>query len=268
MSTIEERLDIALKVGAQAAQIALQHFHSVSTLTIENKGQQDFVSNADREVEQYLRRHLSDAFPTDGIIGEEFDNTVSTSGYTWVLDPIDGTASFIVGRPGWCVVLACVHESRAVLGVVIDPVARETYRAVRGQGAWLNDEPINPSSSRSLNNGSVGTGYSNKFPADLVLHLLKRLLIEENGIFYQNASGALMLVYVACGRLIGYTEAHMYAWDCMAALLIIEEAGGVVQQHDQKRMLEHGERVVAACPGVFDKLAALSDDAYGEYRRS
>ncbi len=267
MSTIEERLHIALKVGTQAAQIALQHFQSLGTLTIENKGQQDFVSNADREVEQYLRQHIINAFATDGIIGEEFDNIETTSGYTWVIDPIDGTASFIVGRPGWCVVLACIQDSRTVLGVVIDPVAEETYRAVSGQGAWLNDIPIKPSSSQSLDSGSVGTGYSNRFPADLVLNLLKRLLVEESGIFYQNASGALMLVYVACGRLIGYTEAHMYPWDCLAALLIIEEAGGKVQQQDQRRMLECGDRVVAACPGVYDKLAEISDDVYGEYRR-
>lgn len=267
MTTLEKRMDIALTIGAQAAQIALQHFRSLNSLTIEQKGKQDFVSNADREVEQYLRQQLHNAFEADGIIGEEFDNIPTDSGYTWVIDPIDGTASFIVGRPGWCVVLACIHDGRTILGVVIDPVAKETYRALLGQGAWLNDAPVKPSSSQRLDNGSVGVGYSNKFPADLVINLQKRLLHDEKGIYYQNGSGALMLVYVASGRLIGYTEAHMYPWDCLAALLIVEEAGGLVQQQDLQRMLKVGERVVAACPGVFEKLVELSDQAYGDYRR-
>lgn len=266
MSEIDKRMQVALRVSTAAAKIARSHFKKIETLTIEKKGQQDFVSNADREVEQIIRKSLLDEFSDDGIVGEEFENTPATSGYTWVIDPIDGTASFVVGRPGWCVVLACVKDGQTLLGVVVDPIAGETFRAMRGQGAFLNDRPIQPSTSKSLGEGSVGTGYCNRFPAELVLTLLGRLLKEDHGVFYQNASGALMLVYVACGRLIGYTEAHMNPWDCMAALLIIEEAGGIVQEQNQQRMLELGERVVTACPGVYHRLAELSDDAYGDYR--
>lgn len=266
MSKLDKRLQLALRVGTAAAKIAAGHFAAIDSLTVEKKGQQDLVSNADREVEQYIRKNLLLEFADDGIVGEEYDNVESASGYTWVIDPIDGTASFVVGRPGWCVVIACVSEGKTVLGVVIDPVAGETFRATLDGGAYLNDRIIKVSDSKSLAEGSVGTGYCNRFPATLVTNLLQRLLTEENGVFYQNASGALMLVYVASGRLIGYTEAHMNPWDCMAALLIIEEAGGVVQVRDQQRMLRVGERVVAACPGVYDRLAELSDDAFGDFR--
>lgn len=267
MSELDQRMQFALDVGAAAAKIANTHFAAIESLTIEKKGRQDLVSNADREVEQYIRRQLTEKYAADGIVGEEYDNLDSASGYTWVIDPIDGTASFVVGRPGWCVVIACVKDGKTVLGVVIDPIAGETFRAVAGQGAYLNDRVIKVSGSQSLDDGTVGTGYCNRFPARLVLDLLQRLLEEDNGVFYQNASGALMLVYVACGRLIGYTEAHMFPWDCMAALLIIEEAGGIVQSRDQQRMLRDGERVVAACPGVYARLAELSDDAFGDFSR-
>lgn len=266
MSEIDKRMQLALRVSAAAAKIAEGHFRKIETLTIEKKGQQDLVSNADKEVEQFIRSSLLESYGDDGIVGEEFENKSSESGYTWVIDPIDGTASFVVGRPGWCVVLACVKEGQTVLGVVDDPIAGETFRAIHGQGAFLNDRPVKTSISKSLGDGSVGVGYCNRFPAQLVLNLMGRMLKEDNGVFYQNASGALMLVYVACGRLIGYTEAHMNPWDCMAALLIIEEAGGMVQQQDQRRLLELGGRVVAACPGVYQRLVELSDDAYRDFR--
>lgn len=266
MSEIDQRMQLALRVTAEAAKIAVSHFNEIEALTIEKKGQQDLVSNADREVEQLIRKSLLDEFPNDGIVGEEFDNIPTESGFTWVIDPIDGTASFVVGRPGWCVVLACVKDGQTLLGVIVDPVTGETFRAIHGQGAFMNDRPIQVSTSQSLDNGSVGTGQCNRFPSELLLNLLRRLLVEDNGVFYQNASGALMLVYVACGRLIGYTEPHMNPWDCMAALLIIQEAGGLVQPEDQQRMLNLGERVVAACPGVYHRLVELSDDAFGDFK--
>lgn len=265
MPDLDERLSASLSIAAAAAKIAATHYAAIESLTIEKKGQQDLVSNADREVEQYIRAQLLQLFSDDGIVGEEFDNVASKSGYTWVIDPIDGTASFVVGRPGWCVVIACVKDQQTILGVVNDPITGETFHARRGGGAFLNDRKIEVSQSQSLGDGTVGTGYCNRFPPKLVLNFLERLLTEDSGVFYQNASGALMLVYVACGRLIGYSEPHMNPWDCMAALLIIEEAGGIVQQRDQQRMLSHGERVVAACPGVYARLAELSDDAFGDF---
>lgn len=255
----------ALAIAKDAAELASDYYSQLDELTIETKGQQDFVSEADRRVELFIRDRLGSEYADDGIIGEEFDNIESRSGYTWVIDPIDGTASFVVNRPGWCVVIACIKDGHTQLAVVIDPLAKETFRAVRGQGAFLNDKPIRVSESQSLGDGTLGVGYCNRFPAQLLLNFLQVLMTEHGGVFYQNASGALMLCYVACGRLIGYSEAHMNPWDCLAALLVIEEAGGKVQPRDDAKMLARGGRVVTACPGVFEVVAELSDSAYGDY---
>ncbi len=265
-SEITRRMDLARVVADQAAQKAMEHYRTIDQLQIEKKGHQDLVSNADRGVEQQIRAALQAGFPNDGIVGEEYGNEESNSGFTWVIDPIDGTASFVRGRPGWCVVIACVCEDKTVLAVIVDPVADETFRAVRGHGAFLNNSPIAVSTSVSLADGSVGVGFCNRFPAELVLRFLRTLLVEKKGVFYQNASGALMLSYVACGRLIAYAEPHMQPWDCMAALLIIEEAGGLVQNRDQRAMLYGGERVVAACPGINDEFTTMVDQAFGDFR--
>ncbi len=262
-SELETRLQFTLQTAKRAAELAYGYYQQFDSLNIEKKGHQDLVSNGDREVELLVRDAIAKRYPDDGIVGEEFENKPAKSGLHWVIDPIDGTASFVRGRPGWCVVIACVQNDKAILGVVVDPVAAETFHAVKGSGAFLNGKPIKTSASMSLGDGSVGTGYSSRAPSAYAVSIVQKLLVEENGIFYQNGSGALMLSYVACGRLIGYTESHMYPWDCMAAMLFIEEAGGIVQPTDNGTcMLTDGGRVVAACPGVFERLAALSNAVF------
>lgn len=258
----KQRLQFALETVKQAASIALSHYQQFDSLKIESKGHQDLVSNADRDVELTIRKAIELNYPADGIVGEEFDNVASDNGFTWVIDPVDGTASFVRGRPGWCVVLACVENGNTVVGVITDPVAAETFHVIHGGGAFLNNKPVRVSASRSLGDGAVGTGYSARISAEFVLRALQGLLVEQGGMLYQNGSGALMLAYVACGRLVGYTEYHMHAWDCLAAILLIEEAGGRVKPIDAGVVLDRGTEVIAACPGVFDNLLALSDKAF------
>lgn len=251
----------ALEIVRQAAATALEFFQDIDSLLIEEKGVQDLVSNADKGVETLIRDALGTAFADDGIVGEEHGNVTSTSGYTWVIDPIDGTANFVRGMPGWCVVLACVHKGQTVIGVICDPIADETFVAVKENGATLNGKTIKVSASRSLSDGSVGVGMSNRSEPQMTINSLTSL-INAGGIFYRNASGALMLVYVAAGRLIGYCEPHMNAWDCLAAILMIEEAGGQVVAFDTSDALIDGTQVITACPGVFAELVAQCENAY------
>jgi len=262
---LEARRSTALAAAERAAQLAMKHFASIDSLTIEKKGHQDLVSNADRDVEKLIRKLLLESYPDDGIVGEEFDNKPSDSGFSWVIDPIDGTASFVRGRPGWCVVIAGVYNGSTVVGVVHDAVADEVFDAIKDGGARRNGKPIAPSVSESFADGAVGIGFNSRFPPQMALQLMQHLLVEQQGVFYQNGSGALMLAYVACGRLIGFAEPHMHAWDCMASLLIIEEAGGKVQSFDQLNMIANGGRVVVACTGVFDQLTLLTDDIFGDF---
>jgi myo-inositol-1(or 4)-monophosphatase len=262
---VEARQRVAVEAARLGAELALQHYRGLDALVIEQKGHQDLVSNADREVEQLIRRVLIEHYPDDGVIGEEYDNKPSDSGFSWVIDPIDGTASFVRGRPGWCVVIAGVYQQQTVTAVVHDIIANEVFDATKEGGARLNAKPLSPSTSQSLGDGAVGVGFNHRVPAELCLQPIRELVLEHQGVFYQNGSGALMLAYVASGRLIGYVEPHMNAWDCLASLLIIEEAGGVVQPFNHDTMLQRGGRVVAACAGVYTPLTQMVDQIYGDF---
>lgn len=260
---ISQRADHARQVARDAAALALEFFRHIHALEIESKGLQDPVSNADREVELFIREALSTAFPDDGIVGEEHAPVESKSGYTWVIDPIDGTANFIVGSPCWAVVIACVHAGKTVSGVIHDPIADEHFCTRLGQGAELNGMPLKVATATGLSDGILGVGHSSRVPVEATLKALSELM-KAGGIFYRNGSGALMLAYVAAGRLIGYCEPHMNSWDCIAGMLMITEAGGQIDPFDSQTMLEEGHEVVAACPGIYPELTALCARSFSE----
>ncbi len=246
----------------QAGELAQRYFNAFDRLTIDAKGHQDFVSEADRNVEALLREAIAGAFPDDAILGEEDDPKPGTSGFTWVLDPIDGTTNFIHGIPGWTVVIALVRQGECVAGVIHDAVHDEMHHAIRGKGAFCNDRPIRVLSGRSLQNGSLGVGYSGRVAEAGIINLV-RLIVERGGIFYRNGSGALSLALVASGRLLGYVEEHMNAWDCLAGMLLVTEAGGRVELPDPATVLDQGCRVITATAELYDEVLALSEQAFG-----
>ena len=235
----ENRLDFTIDLARRAGDLGMKFFREIDKLTVESKGHQDLVSNGDREVELFVRAELAHQYPDDGIVGEEHAPAIGTSGYTWIIDPIDGTANFVRGIPAWTVVIACVKNGETVVGVVHEPSTNETFFARRSGGAFLNGRPIEASKATSLSEGSVGVGFNNRTTASNAVTAVKQI-IDEGGVFFRNASGALMLAYVAAGRLIGYTEEHMNAWDCLAAMLIIEEAGGIVEPFNRGNVIANG----------------------------
>ncbi|MFK7860767.1 MAG: inositol monophosphatase [Granulosicoccus sp.] len=261
MSPIDARFAFAIEITGKAAQSALKLFRDKDKLDIEQKGLQDWVSNADKSVENLLRKALSETFPDDAIVGEEHDNTSGSSGFTWVIDPIDGTTNFVNGTPGWCVVLACVHSDQCVCSVICDPVSDELFTACKGNGATVNGRPMKVSVANEINQGTLGVGHSTRVPAQSTIDMLTALM-KRDGLFRRSGSGALDLAYVAAGRLIGFVEPHMNAWDCIAALLMIDEAGGIVEPFEMQTMLEKGGRVVTACSGVYDEVAEMASAAY------
>jgi myo-inositol-1(or 4)-monophosphatase len=257
----ENRLRFAIDLARRAGDLGITYFHKLETLTIESKGHQDMVSEADREVELFVRREIAAAYPDDGIVGEEHAPTAGTSGHIWIIDPIDGTANFVRGIPAWCVVIACAKDGVAHTGVIHEPSTGECFYARHGGGAFLNDKPIKVSSAKSLSEGSVGVGINNRTSPEHAVPLIAAL-IADGSLFYRNASGALMLAYVASGRLIGYAEEHMNAWDCLAGLLITEEAGGTIFVPDAKTVIADGTLVLAGGPDVFDRIKTLTDAAF------
>jgi myo-inositol-1(or 4)-monophosphatase len=263
VSSVElaSRYAAARRIAADAGGMALDYFHRWTELTIDIKGHQDFVSEADQNVELAVRAQLAQAFPDDSIVGEEGAPTPGTSGYTWIIDPIDGTSNFITGIPQWCVILACVHQGQIVLGVVHDPVHGEMHHAMLGGGAFCNDRAIRCTDKASLSDGSLGVGYSGRRHYDGIRRLIDGCC-DAGTMFWRNGSGGLSLAYVATGRILGYVEEHMNSWDFMAGFLIVSEAGGMVEPVDAERAIAEGARVVVAGAGVFEAVQALAAKAY------
>jgi myo-inositol-1(or 4)-monophosphatase len=262
MNNHSERLTFARDLSERAGKLGMEFFRKLDSLTIEAKGHQDLVSEADREVELFVRRELAKAYPDDGIVGEEHAPKAGTTGYDWVIDPIDGTANFVRGIPAWCVAIACAKDGVTVTAAIHEPSTGETFYGEKGGGAWLNGKPIRTTKSKSLGDGSLGIGFSSRRETKDVPVLIADLL-AKGGVFYRNASGALCLAYVAAGRLIGYIENNMNAWDCIAGLLLIEEAGGRIVTPDPKTVLKEGTVIVAGGADVYDDIYALCAKAFG-----
>lgn len=259
---LKSRSEVAVDLSQQAGKLAVSFFQNLSEGQIEKKGRQDWVSEADKSVELFIREKLAEAFPQDGIIGEEHAPKRGTSGFDWVIDPIDGTTNFVNGLPNWTIVIAGVEHGITQTGVIHDPMLHETFAAVRGQGATLNGAAMSVNVKSDLASGTVAVGYSNRVDVMKTVQVVESLL-TKGAMFHRNASGALSLAYVAAGRLLGYMEEHMNAWDCLAGQLLIEEAGGTVEPQDAQDMIANGGRVLVGAPQVFDALKAIADSAWG-----
>ena len=256
-----ERLDFAVDVARRAAAFAHERFGNLEALTIESKGHQDMVSEADRATEQLVREAIAARWPDDGIVGEEYARVTGTSGFDWVIDPIDGTANYVAGIPHWCTVIACAEHGRPVVGAICDPCTGEMFRASKGGGAFVGDRRMRVSQATALSAGSVSAGVSGRTDTQAATALVGEIL-AGGGMFYRAASGALELAYVASGRLLGYVEDRMNSWDCFAALLMLEEAGGR-HQGLAPDALDEGTHIVAAAPGVWDELDAIAARVFG-----
>ncbi len=255
-SQLEERLTTACGIAREAGVYAAGKFADLGSLTIHSKGIQDMATEADIETEALLRRSLTACYPEDAFLGEEScDGFTSEPGQgVWVVDPIDGTQPFISNITSWCIALAYVVENKTLIGVVYDPVRDEMFCARRGGGAQLNGRPLSVSAAQSLADGLVGLGYSNRVAPAAALGPMERLLAAQ-GMFHRCGSGALSLAYVAAGRLIGYYEPHMNAWDAVAGGLLVREAGGCSNPElEQNGVLDQGCPVLAAASGVYPAL--------------
>jgi myo-inositol-1(or 4)-monophosphatase len=259
ISGIETRLALAEAVAREAGEVALDYFRRRETLVIETKRDlQDVVSIADRDVENLIRARFADAFPTDGILGEEYGLTGGTSGFTWVIDPIDGTSPFVNGMPNWCVSIGLIFGGEPVVGVIAAPCHDELYTAARGMGARLNGKVLTLDPARNIRNAVTGIGANSYVTPAFVARMVEELL-DAGGNFIRNGSGALMLAYVAAGRLVGYYEPYMHAWDCLAGYCLVKEAGGWFHPFPTEgEGLTKGSPVLAAAPGAIDDLRKIA----------
>jgi myo-inositol-1(or 4)-monophosphatase len=254
---IQDRYDAGRTLVQEAGALAARYFARLDELRVTAKGLQDVVSQADVEVELLLRRGIAERFPADAFLGEETGASgLTEGGGIWVVDPIDGTQPFVTGMASWCVSLAYVQDGVLQFGFVHNPPLGELFEGGLDRPATLNGRSIAPHPGRAVTDGIVAVGYAPRTPVERILPVLERLL-RSGGVYYRNGSGALMLCYVACGRLLGYVEPHLNSWDCLGALAVAQAAGTRTNDYLSGDALIHGNRIVAGPPALYDELEAI-----------
>ncbi|MBX3048007.1 MAG: inositol monophosphatase [Anaerolineales bacterium] len=233
---LEHYLTLAVDCARQAGALLEQGYEKEKR--VEHKSSAvDWVTEYDRASEELIVGRLTAAYPGHGIVGEEGSRRESQDGHAWYIDPLDGTSNYAHNFPVFSVSIALYKDDVPLVGVVFDPLRDELFTAVQGWGAFLTragtKQRLQVSHVASLTAGLIATG----FPYDS--HTSQHNNITELGAFLRRAQGirragsaALDMAYVAAGRLDGYWEFKLRAWDMAAARLIVEEAGGVLTQPD------------------------------------
>lgn len=249
---LDSREELCCQIARSAGKIALEGFGSGAGIGIRMKGPQDFLTETDGAVEEHLKASLRAAFPDDGFLGEETGGAAAQN--IWVVDPIDGTANFARGIPHYCISIAFVRGSKIELGAIYNPSLDELYFARRGRGATRNGKPIAVAPTGDFSAACVELGWSNRRTNGSYVAALAAIL-DRGANVRRGASGALGLAYVADGRSDAYVELHMHPWDCLAGLLLVQEAGGIVASYLRVGGLAHGGPVIAAAPGIAQGLS-------------
>lgn len=257
---LDARFEHARDVIRAAGERAMAYFDgSAGDLEVEAKTNAlDMVSIADKNVEAIIRDRIADAFPEDGFLGEEMGLEKGENGCLWVIDPIDGTACFVNRIPTWCISIALVVDNEIVLGLIYHPCGNELFTAKAGEGTFVNGEPASASQVSKVSDGLMGLGMSHRTGSAEITSFIRELLDRE-GIFVRNGSGALSLAYAAVGRLIGYYEPHINPWDCLAGIILMREAGGwAIDYLADPQALEKGGPILTAGAHVADELVAMA----------
>jgi myo-inositol-1(or 4)-monophosphatase len=191
----------------------------------------DLVTKADENAEQTIKEVLQENFPDYGMLAEESGRLEGEGDSRWIIDPLDGTTNYAHGFPVFSTSIALERDSEVVLGVVHDPIANETYTAERGSGATLNGEPIGVSDTDALIRALLATGFPyDRDEVPVALDIFGQFAMRTQSM-RRLGSAALDLCYVAMGRLDGYYERGVKAWDIAAGVLILREAGGKVSDY-------------------------------------
>lgn len=249
-------LDTAIHAAREAARI--QRYHVGTVLDIDRKSSdKDLVTHVDKLCETRIREIIDSRYPDHVVLGEEQGQPQGEARCRWIVDPIDGTLNYAHGFPFYCVSVALEIDGVVEVGVVLDSVRDELFTAVRGQGAFANGRAIAVSSETNPRDAMLATGFA--YSDDGIaanLEVFARMLPEVRAVRRPGAA-ALDLCYVACGRLDGFWELLLNAWDVAAGVLIIREAGGSVSDGGGAPY-QLGEPVVIASNGhLHGKLVAL-----------
>ncbi|GHH37243.1 inositol monophosphatase family protein [Streptomyces candidus] len=258
-----ELLAVALEAARRAGELLRDGRPDDLAVAATKSSSVDVVTEMDLAAEKLITGFLAAKRPADGVLGEEGASTEGSSGVRWVVDPLDGTVNYLYGLPTWAVSIAAEYRGETLVGVVEAPMRRETYRAVRGGGAYCDGpsgacRTLAARPAPSLERALIGTGFGylterRRRQADIAARLIPGFRDIRRG-----GSAAIDLCDVAAGRLDGYYERGLNPWDYAAGDLIAREAGALTGGRPGERA--SGELTVAAPPGVFEPLQGLLDE--------
>ena len=228
-----------IKACEKASKILIRDFGEIEKLQVSKKGPTDFVTNSDLRVEKIIIEELSKGKPDYSIISEE--NGVKKNRdikNTWVIDPIDGTVNFLHGIPHFATSIALKHENEIISGLIYDPIKDEMFYAEKNNGAYLNNKRIRVSKKNNMQECLFATSGK----------------VNEKMEFSYRKSGsaALDMAYIACGRYDGYFQKDLHLWDIAAGLVLVEEAGGVINKINLNN--NKGLKIIASSPDINEKL--------------
>ncbi|MFK7869465.1 MAG: inositol monophosphatase family protein [Roseobacter sp.] len=252
-------LNVMIKAARRAGRSLVKDFREVENLQVSMKGAGDFVSRADLAAEEILKEELREARPSYGWLAEEGgEEEGQDPTRRWIVDPLDGTTNFLHGLPHWAISIALEHKGKVVAGVVFDPAKDEMFFAEKGAGAWMNDTRLRVSGRNKMIEALFATGvpFGGRMDLPDTLKEIARVAPACSGIRRWGAA-ALDLAYVAAGRYDGYWERRLNAWDLAAGLIIVREAGGLVEAIEPTgNSLEDGT-VLCCNEPLFGPLAKL-----------
>ena len=250
--------NVAVMAARRGGAILIRHLNKLDKLKVEKKGHNDFVSDADRAAEEAVIEVIQRHYPDHAILAEE-SGVQGESDTVWIIDPLDGTTNFLHGFPQFCVSVGVQVKGRMEAAAVYDPMRQEIFAAARGDGATLDDRKIRVSGRKELEFALIGTGFPFR-QADMemgpYLGMLGKVVRNTAGVRRPGAA-ALDLCYVACGRLDGFWETGLQAWDLAAGALIIREAGGIVSGLDGSENYLDSGHILCGSPKVYAGLAKL-----------
>jgi myo-inositol-1(or 4)-monophosphatase len=252
--SLQTRHEFAIELVREAGVLASDLRRSMGQL--EAKAPMDYATKADHAVEALIRTRIGDRFG-DPVIGEEDGG--APADLVWVVDPIDGTVNYIHGTPRWCVSIALVAGGEIESGVISAPDEARLFSARRGNGAFLNGVPIQVSHLRHGASPVVEIGWSPRRPIETYGALIQRLI--GDGIeFRRLGSGALGVADTACGLNDGYMEPHINAWDVLAGMILVREAGGWTSDFLAGDGLMTGNPITVCTPEISDRIRTVTTD--------
>ena len=239
MNSISANLNIMIKASEKASKILIRDFGEIEKLQVSKKGPKDFVTNADVKVEKIILEELKKARPNYSIFSEENGSEYNKDkNNTWIIDPIDGTINFLHGIPHFAISIALKSNNEIVSGLIFDPIKNEMFYAEKESGAFFNNHRIRVSKKNELDNCLFATGGKVKQEIDLN--------------YRKSGSAALDMAYVASGRYDGYFQNNLNLWDIAAGIVIVKEAGGVINKIDLS--IKKNIKIIASSTDINTKL--------------